>query len=202
MAVERDQACPARLRRLAMPSSLPPATTISPPGVDPLDRLGDAHFVLARDGGRKHQRGVEAIAFGARRDLEARTLQRQEMRPEALHQRSSASKPSGRRKPGSAPRNSTRASLRRQRRQHAGLERMEQGLQCVAAHRLGRTDWLTNEKGATLRPRPFQSLSIRPIRRRFLRLRPSCRGRFPCRWPGRRPSSTGGPCRARRSPSA
>ena len=48
-----------------MPSSLPPATTTSPPGSHALEGLGDAQFVLAAMAAGKHQRRIEAVAFGA-----------------------------------------------------------------------------------------------------------------------------------------
>ena len=82
------------------------------------------------------------------------------------------------------------------------LERMEQGLQGVAAHRHALASWRAKKRARPRgRARPYCDSAAR-IRRRSLRSLPSSRGRVPCRSSGRRPSSTGGPCRARRSPSA
>ena len=71
---------------------------------------------------------------------------------------SSASKPSGRRKPGSAPRNSTRSPFRG-RGERLGLEGMEQCLQRLSGHSsisCRKTKTGLKRKRARHKPRPFQ----------------------------------------------
>ena len=194
-------AFPSRLRRLAMPSSLAAGDHDQPASADPFDRLGDPRSRSARDGGRR--------APARRRSRRPRRV--------ASTRWPRAAAP-GNRGRNPAPATASRRTLgqaearlgaeeqhartrRRQRRASPALERMEQGLQGVAAHWIA--IWLKRKRARASTAAPVPNVQpIRPIRRRFLRSLPSCRGRVPCRWSGRRPSSTGGPCRARRSPSA
>ena len=69
-----------------MPSSVLPATTISPPGHDALDRFGDPRLVLAAVPSGEHQRAVKVCSFDARRHLKPGVRQGAKMRAKALHE--------------------------------------------------------------------------------------------------------------------
>ena len=91
----RDVSAPARPARPACPGAWPGWRRRPPcPGNhddsaigDPLERLGDVELVLAAMAAAQHQRGRVAFAFDRCDDAMPLTLQRQEVRPEALHQR-------------------------------------------------------------------------------------------------------------------
>ena len=100
---------PMRFARLAMPSSLPPATRISAPSPHTFQRRCDAQLVLAAMASGEDQRGVVAVAFADRRDGMALALQGKVVRPEPWTSDRLALNPSGVRKPGRAPRNSALA---------------------------------------------------------------------------------------------
>ena len=184
-----------------MPSSLPPATTIRPPGSDPFDapRQCAASFWPRW---RPASTSASVIAAALRRAAPPRSPPF----PAPARRAGSPARDAGR------PRNRPAAESPAPRRgtervapfggtgNSVRFEGMEQRFQRFSGH-VRISLMALNRKRARPCGAPV-SIPVGKIRRRLLRRRPSFRGRVPCRSPGRRPSSTGGPCRARRSPAA
>jgi len=99
----------------------------------PPQRLGDPQLVLRAMAPGEHQCRRMARALGQRRHLHARLPQRQKIRPEPLH--GMDRRGPVRRQAEPCPRTEEEHARRLlRRRQHAGLEGVEQRLHCVVGH--------------------------------------------------------------------
>ena len=189
-----------------------------PAGPDPAKRLGKPGLVLAAMAAAKHESSVEPAPPRRRPGIMACRPQLEKIWTESLDQLE-ACREAGRQSKARLGADEQELLALPGRGQPARLEGVEQGFQRVTAHLLPREDERGSSRrgfrfrersnapckkrtGASRQAAPVPSRRISGIRRRALRPLPSSRGRSPCRSSGRRLSSTGGPCRARRSPSA
>ena len=146
----------SRLRRLAMPSSVPPATTIRPPGTTRSMAVGDRRSRSARDAARSSTSAPSKPSPSGRGDDRMpASRQRIEVGAEALDDRQRRGKPVGQ---AEARLGAEEQHLlpRGGSGEVAGLEGVEQGPLAITAHgQLARAG--NGKRARTRRRRPFSS---------------------------------------------